>query len=127
MPQPAAAHGRCGMVPHRSCTASRGVQSRATVEAPPLRPHVRPATIGHNIRAGHERNSLKEIARWLGFDWTWLQASGTAAMFLRRCWELTFDDRVLGVSVPYEQNSDFAGRHQCPPSLLADALAGTAQ
>src|SRR4029077_12269451 len=33
-------------------------------------------------------NGLKEIARWLGFKWTWLQASGTAAMLLRRCWEL---------------------------------------
>jgi predicted RecB family nuclease len=33
-------------------------------------------------------NSLKEIARWLGFDWTWKQASGTGAALLRRCWEL---------------------------------------
>ena len=37
-------------------------------------------------------NGLKEIARWLGFEWTWPQASGGAAMLLRRCWELTSDD-----------------------------------
>jgi hypothetical protein len=34
-------------------------------------------------------NGLKEIARWLGFQWTWGQASGTAAIILRRCWELS--------------------------------------
>jgi hypothetical protein len=36
-------------------------------------------------------NGLKEIARWLGFEWTWQQASGAAAILLRRCWELTSD------------------------------------
>jgi predicted RecB family nuclease len=38
-------------------------------------------------------NSLKEIARWLGFEWTWPQASGAGAVLLRRAWELTGEDR----------------------------------
>jgi len=37
-------------------------------------------------------NNLKEIAHWLGFEWTWQQASGAGAMLLRRCWELTSSD-----------------------------------
>jgi predicted RecB family nuclease len=28
-------------------------------------------------------NGLKEIARWLGFEWTWPQASGATAILLR--------------------------------------------
>jgi predicted RecB family nuclease len=39
-------------------------------------------------------NSLKEIARWLGFEWTWPQASGSAAIVLRRHWELTGKDQL---------------------------------
>ena len=39
-------------------------------------------------------NGLKEIARWLGFEWAWQQASGNAAMLLRRCWELTGDEEL---------------------------------
>jgi predicted RecB family nuclease len=39
-------------------------------------------------------NSLKEIARWLGFEWTWPQASGSAAIVLRRHWELTAKDQL---------------------------------
>jgi predicted RecB family nuclease len=46
-------------------------------------------------------NSLKEIARWLGFEWTWPQASGTAAMLLRRCWELTHDDELRRKLITY--------------------------
>jgi hypothetical protein len=39
-------------------------------------------------------NSIKDIARWLGFEWTWPQASGSAAILLRRCWELTRDRQL---------------------------------
>jgi RNase_H superfamily len=46
-------------------------------------------------------NSLKEIARWLGFEWTLLRASGGKAMLLRRCWELTSDDRLRKELIEY--------------------------
>ena len=46
-------------------------------------------------------NGLKEIARWLGFEWTWPQASGTAAMLLRRCWELTHDAELRRELIAY--------------------------
>jgi hypothetical protein len=46
-------------------------------------------------------NGLKDIARWLGFEWTWPQASGTAAMLLRRCWELTRDARLRRELIAY--------------------------
>jgi predicted RecB family nuclease len=39
-------------------------------------------------------NGLKEIARWLGFEWTWRQASGAAATVFRRNWELTARDEL---------------------------------
>src|SRR5260370_5871715 len=47
-------------------------------------------------------NGLKEIARWLGFEWTWLQASGTAAILSRRCWELTHDDGLRRELITYK-------------------------
>ncbi len=46
-------------------------------------------------------NSLKEISRWLGFDWTWSQASGAASTLLRRCWELTGDDDLRRELIAY--------------------------
>ena len=46
-------------------------------------------------------NSLKEIARWLGFEWTWPRASGGKAMLLRRCWELTSDDGLRRDLIEY--------------------------
>jgi predicted RecB family nuclease len=46
-------------------------------------------------------NSLKEIARWLGFEWTWPQASGGGAILLRRCWELSRDRRLQQQLVTY--------------------------
>jgi predicted RecB family nuclease len=33
-------------------------------------------------------NSLKEVGRYLGFEWAWPGASGAAAPLLRRAWEL---------------------------------------
>jgi predicted RecB family nuclease len=46
-------------------------------------------------------NSLKDIARWLGFEWTWPRASGSGAILLRRCWELTRDERLRQQLVVY--------------------------
>jgi hypothetical protein len=46
-------------------------------------------------------NGLKEIARWLGFEWTWPQASGGASTLLRRCWELTSDDGLRRQLIAY--------------------------
>src|SRR4051812_3689084 len=46
-------------------------------------------------------NSLKDTAQWLGFEWTWPQASGTASTLLRRCWELTFDDTLKRELIAY--------------------------
>src|SRR4051812_24996094 len=46
-------------------------------------------------------NSLKDTAQWLGFEWTWPQASGTASILLRRCWELTFDDTLKRELIAY--------------------------
>jgi len=36
-------------------------------------------------------NNLKEVGRYLGFEWTWSRASGAAAALLRRAWELGGD------------------------------------
>lgn len=62
-------------------------------------------------------NGLKEIARWLGFEWTWRQASGTAATLLRRCWELTADDRFRRELLAYNLEDCRAA------SVVAGALA----
>ena len=62
-------------------------------------------------------NSLKDIARWLGFEWTWPQASGNAAMLLRRCWELTFDDELQRELIMYNIEDCRAA------AVVAEALA----
>jgi predicted RecB family nuclease len=46
-------------------------------------------------------NNLKEVARYLGFEWTWPQASGAAAPFLRRAWELSADDGLKRKLIEY--------------------------
>lgn len=46
-------------------------------------------------------NGLKEVARWLGVEWKWQQASGSAAILLRRCWELTGDDELRRTLIEY--------------------------
>jgi predicted RecB family nuclease len=38
-------------------------------------------------------NRLKEVGLYLGFEWTWSRASGSAAPLLRRAWELGADDK----------------------------------
>jgi predicted RecB family nuclease len=46
-------------------------------------------------------NGLKDIARWLGFEWKWPQASGGGAILLRRYWELTRDRRLRDQLIAY--------------------------
>jgi predicted RecB family nuclease len=46
-------------------------------------------------------NGLKDIARSLGFEWSWQQASGSAAIVLRRCWELTGDEELRRKLIAY--------------------------
>ena len=61
-------------------------------------------------------NSLKEIARWLGFEWTWPQASGGAAIVLRRHWELTAKDQLRRELLTYNIEDCRA------TELVADAI-----
>jgi predicted RecB family nuclease len=46
-------------------------------------------------------NSLKEVGRYLGFEWTWPRASGAAAPLLRRAWELAADDGLKCELIDY--------------------------
>jgi hypothetical protein len=62
-------------------------------------------------------NGLKDIARWLGFEWTWPQASGSAAMLIRRCWELTLDEGLRRELIAYNIEDCRA------TAVVAEALA----
>jgi hypothetical protein len=63
-------------------------------------------------------NGLKDIARMLGFEWTWPHGSGAAAMLLRRCWELTCDDDLRRKLITYNiEDCRAAG-------LVTEALIG---
>ena len=46
-------------------------------------------------------NGLKEIAGWLGFEWTSERASGARAMLLRRAWELSYDEGLREELIRY--------------------------
>jgi predicted RecB family nuclease len=46
-------------------------------------------------------NNLKEVGRYLGFEWAWPQASGAAALLLRRAWELSADDGIKRELIGY--------------------------
>jgi predicted RecB family nuclease len=61
-------------------------------------------------------NSLKEVGRYLGFEWTWPQASGAAAPLLRRAWELRADDELKCELVGYNMDDCRAA------ATIADAL-----
>ena len=63
-------------------------------------------------------NSLKEIARWLGFEWTSPWASGGTAMLLRGCWELTHDDKLREDLIQYNIEDCRAAQ------FVADAILG---
>jgi predicted RecB family nuclease len=49
-------------------------------------------------------NSLKEVGRYLGFKWNWPQASGAAALSLRRAWELGADDELKRELIGYNMD-----------------------
>jgi Transposase IS66 family/RNase_H superfamily len=61
-------------------------------------------------------NNLKDIARWLGLKWTLPQASGGAAVLLRRCWELTSKDQLREELIAYNMEDCRA------MELVADAI-----
>jgi len=49
-------------------------------------------------------NSLKEVARYLGFEWAWARASGAATPLLRRAWELGADDGLKRQLIGYNMD-----------------------
>jgi predicted RecB family nuclease len=61
-------------------------------------------------------NSLKEIGRYLGFEWTWPRASGAAAPLLRRAWELGADEWLKRELIAYNMDDCRAA------ATVADAL-----
>jgi predicted RecB family nuclease len=62
-------------------------------------------------------NSLKEIRRYLGFEWRWERASGAAAPLLRRAWEFGADDGFKRELIGYNMDDCRAA------ATVADALA----
>src|SRR5215469_11735859 len=62
-------------------------------------------------------NGLKEIARWLGFEWRWPDASGNAAVLARRYWELTGDNTLKQELITYNADDCRAAE------LVTNALA----
>lgn len=49
-------------------------------------------------------NSLKEIARHLGYSWAWPHASGASAVLLRKEWELSALDDVKNLLLAYNMD-----------------------
>ena len=61
-------------------------------------------------------NSLKEVGRYLGFEWAWPRASGAATPLLRRAWELGADDGLKHELIGYNMDDCRAA------ATVADAL-----
>jgi predicted RecB family nuclease len=61
-------------------------------------------------------NSLKEVGRYLGFEWTWPLASGAAAPLLRRSWELDASEDLKRALIGYNLEDCRAA------TTVADAL-----
>jgi hypothetical protein len=61
-------------------------------------------------------NSLKEVGRYLQFEWAWPEASGAATPLLRRAWELGPDDTLKSKLIAYNMDDCRAA------STVADAL-----
>jgi predicted RecB family nuclease len=61
-------------------------------------------------------NSLKEVGRYLGFEWSWPRASGAAAPLLRRAWELGADDGLKRELIGYNMDDCRAA------AMVGDAL-----
>jgi predicted RecB family nuclease len=49
-------------------------------------------------------NGLKEVGRYLGFEWSWPLGSGAAAPLLRRGWELGADDGLKRELIGYNMD-----------------------
>jgi predicted RecB family nuclease len=49
-------------------------------------------------------NSLKEVGRYLGYEWSWPRASGAATPLLRRAWELAADDELKRKLIGYNMD-----------------------
>src|SRR5450759_3440776 len=49
-------------------------------------------------------HSLKEVGRYLGFDWAWPQATGAATPLLRRAWELDANDESKRRLIDYNMD-----------------------
>ena len=61
-------------------------------------------------------NGLKDVGRYLGFEWTWPLGSGAAAPLLRRGWELCADDGLKRELIGYNMDDCRAA------ATVADAL-----
>ena len=61
-------------------------------------------------------NGLKDVARYLGFEWTWQLGSGAAAPLLRRGWELGADDGLKRELIGYNMDDCRAA------AIVADAI-----
>jgi predicted RecB family nuclease len=49
-------------------------------------------------------NSLKDVGRYLGFEWSWPRAAGAAAPLLRRAWELGVDEEFKRELIGYNMD-----------------------
>jgi predicted RecB family nuclease len=61
-------------------------------------------------------NSLKDVGRYLGYQWAWPQASGFSAILLRRTWELSGRDDLKNLLIAYNLDDCRAAE------VVADAL-----
>ena len=61
-------------------------------------------------------NSLKEVARHLGYGWAWPHASGASAVLMRKTWELSAIGDVKTLLVAYNMDDCRAA------AVVADAL-----
>jgi hypothetical protein len=69
-------------------------------------------------------NSLKEVGRYLGFEWHWLQASGAAAPLLRRLWELGANDGLKPELIRYNMD-DCRAAAKVADALVCISIGGT--
>jgi predicted RecB family nuclease len=61
-------------------------------------------------------NSLKEIGRYLGYEWAWPHASGASAILMRKLWELSAQTDIKDLLVAYNMDDCRAA------ALIAEAL-----
>src|ERR1700758_182235 len=80
---------------------SSGSPSRHLVSDQQAQPSVTRKGIYGKIYFPTFSNSIKEVARYLGFEWNWPHASGAAATSLRRACELGADDGLKRELIGY--------------------------